>query len=310
MPDSPLICSVVLTWNNFEDTDECLRSLVAQTYPNHRILVVDNGSSDGSRERLQERWQDRVTFLLSKSNLGCGGGYAFGIREALSRGATFVAIVDNDTAVAPELIERLVEPFDEASDVGMAAPIMTFYDNPDRVWFAAGSYNALLGITRHTGLNLRVATLGDLKGRVYETGYAPSCAVLMSRPALEQAGLPDERFVFGHDDIDWCLRAKAKGFRTVVVGEALVRHKVSTTGGVRGSTALTAFSAFHHAKGSMLLGAKHAPGWRLAPYLFGQVFLRLPYYSVGMLRAGRLTGPLAYVLGLISGVRYLLPRGL
>jgi len=94
MADAPLIYSVVLTWNNFEDTDECLRSLVAQTYPRHRIIVVDNGSSDGSRERLRERWQDEAGFLLSDRNLGCGGGYAFGIREALNRGADYVAIVE------------------------------------------------------------------------------------------------------------------------------------------------------------------------------------------------------------------------
>jgi len=210
--------------------------------------------------------------------------------------------------VAPELLERLVEAFGRASGVGLVAPIMTFYDFPDRVWFAGGSYYPLVGITRHPGLNRPLETFGDLLGTLYQTDYAPTCAVLLSREALEDVGLPDERFVFGHDDIDWCLRASAKGYRALVVGEALVRHKVSSTGGTRGSTVLTDFSAYHHAKGSMLVGAKHATGWRLVPYLCGQVFVRFPYYSLIMLRAGRLTGPLSYMRGLVAGLRYLLPR--
>ncbi len=105
MPDAPLVCSVVLTWNNFEDTDECLRSLAKQTHANHRILVVDNGSTDGSPQRLRELWSSTATFLLSETNLGCGGGYALGAEKALADGADYVAIIDNDIVADPRLIE-------------------------------------------------------------------------------------------------------------------------------------------------------------------------------------------------------------
>jgi GT2 family glycosyltransferase len=306
LPESaPLICSVVLTWNNFEDTNECLESLAAQDHPNHRVIVVDNGSTDGSLERLRQAWPACVDFVEAGKNLGCGGGYALGFRIALEAGADYVAIIDNDIKASPDLLSSLLEPFSCPGKVALTAPIMTFYDEPDRVWFAGGSYHPVFGYTRHPHMGRRLSDLGGLVGSKRGMDYAPSCAVLASRDAIEEVGLPDERFFFGHDDVDWCLRARAKGYLLLLVARPLALHKVSTTGGRRGSTVFTAFSAYHHAKGSMALGAKHARGLRLAAYLAGQLFLRFPYYSLSMLAAGRVLGPLAYLRGLIAGLPYL-----
>jgi GT2 family glycosyltransferase len=301
----PSVVSVVLTYNNSEDTSECLDSLLAQTYHDHRVLVVDNGSTDDSPSRLQERWAGAVEFVASQENLGCGGGYALGIGRALAAGADYVGIMDNDIVADPDLVAALLAPFARGPGVGLTAPVMTYFDEPDRVWFAGGVYHRLLGLTRHAGLGRSLSDLRDALGKVWATDYAPSCAVLISRHALEAVGLPDARFFFGHDDVDWCLRARQQGYLRLVVGQALVRHKVSTTGGERGSTAFTSFSAYHHAAGSMLMGAKHARGAGLAPYLFGQLCVRWPYYSLQMLRAGRLDGPTAYLRGLLAGSRYL-----
>jgi hypothetical protein len=301
----PSIHSVVLTWNNFEDTIECLASLAAQTHSNHRVIVVDNGSTDGSLERLKQAAPAGVDFVEAGANLGCGGGYALGLSRALEDGADYVAIIDNDVKAAPDLLSVLLEPFSGPVKVGLSAPIMTYYDDPDRVWFAGGSYHSVLGYTRHPHMGRRLSELGGLVGSTRGMDYAPSCAVLMSREAIEDVGLPDERFFFGHDDVDWCLRARAKGYVLLLVARPLALHKVSTTGGRRGSTVFTSFSAYHHAKGSMVLGAKHARGIRLAPYLAGQFLLRFPYYSLSMVAAGRLLGPLAYLRGLLAGLPYL-----
>jgi GT2 family glycosyltransferase len=305
MPDAPLVCSVVLTWNNYEDTAECVRSLLAQDHPNHRIFIVDNGSTDDSLARLMRRWPSEVSYVKSPANVGCGAGYALGLREALARGACFAAIIDNDVVAEPDLISSLLAPFARSGRVGLVSPWITFYEDPEKLWFAGGSYNDFLGYTRHTHLGECLTGLRPLAGRTYAADYAPTCAVLFSRTALEDVGLPDERLFFGHDDVDWCLRAREKGYLRLVVGRPLARHKVSLTGGEKGSTTLTSFSAYHHARGSMLIGAKHARGLRLLPYLTGQVVVRFPYYSTAMLKAGRLTGPLAYLRGLAAGVRYL-----
>lgn len=299
----PLVCSVVLTWNNFADTNECLRALQAVTYANHRIILVDNGSDDGSAEQLLSAWKHNVEYVRWETNRGCGAGYNLGLRHALGLGADYVAIVDNDIVVEPGIMAALLQPFEGRNDVGLTVPIVVRHDDPSRVWFARGEYRALLGITRHLGINRALEELPYLAEGRWSTDYAPTCAVLISREALERVGLMDDRLFFGHDDVDWCLRARDAGLESVVVGQLLATHKVSTTGGIRGSTVFTAFSAYHHAKGSVLVGRKRARGPGILAYAVGQLGVRFPYYSLQMLRAGQPFGGLAYARGLVDGFR-------
>src|SRR5439155_5036651 len=113
----------------------------------------------------------------------------------------------------------------------------------------------------------------------FPTDYAPLCAAMISRGALERVGLFDEWFFFGHEDVDWCLRAKNKGLACYVVSEPLVRHKISASSGVRGSLTFTPFSAYHFAAGSMKLGRKHHSGPARVVDVLGQVGVRFPVYA-------------------------------
>jgi GT2 family glycosyltransferase len=116
-------------------------------------------------------------------------------------------------------------------------------------------------------------------------------------------GMLDGDFLLGHDDIDWALRLRDAGYELRVIGEPLVRHKVSVSAGVRGSNVLQPLQAYHYARGSMLVAAKHRRGWRTFPYIAGQVLIRLPFYTVQMLRARRPGGVPSYLHGLQDGYR-------
>jgi GT2 family glycosyltransferase len=122
-------------------------------------------------------------------------------------------------------------------------------------------------------------------------------------------GMLDPDFLLGHDDIDWALRLRDAGYEIRVVGEPLVRHKVSVSAGVRGSNVLQPLQAYHYARGSMLVAAKHRHGWRTFPYLAGQLLVRLPFYTVQMLRARKPEGVRSYVRGLRDGYREFLRPG-
>src|SRR3989304_7241417 len=86
MTQLPLVCSVVLTYNNFADTDEPIRSPRSQDHARREVIVVDNGSSDGSPAELERRWRGEVRFVATGRNLGISGGYNAGIRAALAAG--------------------------------------------------------------------------------------------------------------------------------------------------------------------------------------------------------------------------------
>ncbi len=307
--DRPLVISVVLTWNNFEDTDECLESVVLQRYAPHKVVLVDNGSRDGSLEKLRDKWSGQLELVENPSNLGVAAGYNAGIRAALALGAGYVALLNNDVVLDPCLIDALAGPFEDRPKTAICSPVIVYLDRPKSVWFARGVYNRFLGYSRHAFLSQPLASLSNLLGRTFESDYIPLCSALISRPAFEAVGLLDDRFFAGHEDVDWCLRAQAAGYRCVVLGKALVRHKVSVTGGVRGSNVLSAGRAYHFARGGMLVCAKHARGLRLVTSVAGQVLLRFPFYAAGMLLHGRPGGALLYAGGVIDGLWRYVIRG-
>ena len=219
-------------YNNFADTDECLASLAAVDYPAHELVVVDNGSDDGSVEMLAERWAGQARFIETGKNLGAAAGWNAGVKAVFNESDYFL-ILNNDVVVAPNLVEQLIAAFEGAPDTALASPVIVSYDRPDIVWFAGGRYERLLGLSTHPGLGRSWRQLGRRFGALVITDYVPLCAALVSKPAFQRTGLFDESFFFGHEDVDWCMRAGDAGLRCRVVGAPLVRHKVSVSSGVR-----------------------------------------------------------------------------
>jgi GT2 family glycosyltransferase len=302
MPDIPRVASIVLSYNNFVDTHECLCSLAGIAYPAHEIVVVDNGSTDDSATRLRREWEGKVRFVLTGQNVGGAAGWNAGIHAAWAT-ADYFLILNNDIVVDPGLVERLLVAFAGGPDTALVSPVIVSYDQPDSVWYAGGRYNDLFGISTHARLGASWESLGPKFGALVATDYAPLCAALISKAVLEKVGLFDESFFFGHEDVDWCMRARDAGLRCRVAGQPLVRHKVSASGGSRGSLAFTRFSAFHFAAGSVKLGRKRNHGLRLVPFVVGQLFLRLPVYGFRMVAAGRPGALVSYLAGLVAGIR-------
>lgn len=308
----PKVAIVVLTWNNFTDTDECLDSLTALDYPHYEVVVVDNGSTDDSLSRLRRKWADHVEFVSLTRNRGVAGGYNAGIRYALERGAAFIQVLNNDVVVHPDLLKVLLAVYDSEERVAVTGPLVVYYADRGRLWYGGGVYNRWLGYTRHCGLGRPVPAWGRRQPPVtWRTDYVVGCCMLISRTALVEVGLFDERYFLYLEDVDWCLRAKRQGYVCRVVACPLVAHKVSASAGVRGSTLPGGIGAYYMARNSFLLARKHLLGWQAPVFLFGQLCLRLPRYTLGMALAQRWPSVLAYLHGTRDGLRlwFAAPRG-
>jgi GT2 family glycosyltransferase len=299
----PAVAAIVLSRNNFQDTDECLRSLVAQAYPNLRAIIVDNGSDDDSLERLSKAWHTQADIIRLPDNLGVPGGYNAGIRAALEGNAEYILLLNNDVILRPGLIDALLPAFDAVPRLGTVTPIITYHHDPNLIWFAGAVYSSPWGVTRHRFLSKPLPAADDFIGRLYPTDYIPTCVAMSPRHVFEDVGLLDDRFFIGHDDVDWSLRLRDRGYELRVAGRPLAAHKISATAGRRGSNVLGGRQAYHYAKNSMLIAAKHSRGWRLWPYLAGQALVRLPYYSAQMALDGSPGGIPAYLRGLRDGYR-------
>lgn len=219
--------TVILNWNGYDDTAECLRSLRQVNSGDHEVIVVDNGSIDGSPDLLQPEFPE-VTLLRNEKNRGFADGSNVGIRCAMSRGASRVLLLNNDTVVAPNFLGLLIEEMEKDATIAAAGPAILHYEAPDLVWCAGATVDEATGesVSLFSG-----ATTSSLAMETYECDYVSGCAILMSSRAIESVGYLDPRFFIYYEETDWCTRARRAGLRTVCVPEARVWHKIAVTSG-------------------------------------------------------------------------------
>lgn len=224
-PDTatPHVTVVVLNWCNEEVTRECLESVEALEYGPYTTLLVDNGSPDGSGERLRAAFP-AVRYLQTGANQGYTGGNNRGIEWAMERGSDYVLIVNNDAALAPDALSHLVSAAEESHDgpVGGVAPKILYRDDPRRIWYAGGEFSAFRGLGLHWREGELDAPDGDegLRDVTFMTG----CCFLLSAEALRTVGTFDEAFFAYVEDADLSLRLQKAGFRLVYQPRARVFH--------------------------------------------------------------------------------------
>jgi GT2 family glycosyltransferase len=207
---------------------ESLDSLRRMTYPNFRIVVIDNGSVDGSQAMIRKEYPG-VQLVENGSNLGVMGGYNTGLRFGLDHSADWILLLNNDIVVDPEMLTRIVEAAEADPAVGIAGPAMYFHSRPDTFWYAGGRVNFFTGIISHRGLRERDRGQYAVTG---ETGYMNGCAMLIRRDVVERIGMLDLIFSpMYSEDVDYCLRARKAGYKLLYVPSAKLWHKVSAFSG-------------------------------------------------------------------------------
>ena len=139
--NNPSVALILLNWNNSAETLQCLESLKQVVYGSLSIIVVDNGSSDDSLLKL-ERYREELplTILKNKDNLGFAAGNNTGIQYALTKGAQYILLLNNDTTVAPDFLPELVKDLEEHKDVGIVGPAIYFSQSPKLLWFNGGQF--------------------------------------------------------------------------------------------------------------------------------------------------------------------------
>jgi GT2 family glycosyltransferase len=277
---SSTVTVIILNWNGQEYLAGCLPPLFAQTFTDFTVVVVDNGSTDGSVAFVRQRFP-QVQLIENRVNLGFAAANNQAIRATQSE---FVALLNNDTQVDRTWLAALVNALRADPGCGMAAAKMLLADQPG-VIDSAG-----IAIDR-TGLAWGITESGP-----HEIFGPSGGAALYRRAMLDEIGLLDEDFFAYLEDVDLAWRAQWAGWRAVYVPEAVVLHRHSATS-----------NRIPHLK-SRLLGRNKI--WLLAKnYPYPQVLWYLPliflyeilalFYALGQ---GRLSSALS---GRLEGLRRL-----
>ena len=211
---------------------ECLRALAAQRYPRLGVVAVDNASSDGSLEILVQALGERRVLSLPEDR-GIAGALVAASELPAAQAADHLLIVHDDTALAPDAVAHLVdtaEGIHGVERVGVVGPKVVDWDDP-RVLREVGRSVDAFGHT-YTPLQEGEWDQGQYD-RVLEVLFVSSCAMLISREALQRTGPFDERYGGHHDDLDFCWRARVAGFRVLMTPLAQARHRDAGARGER-----------------------------------------------------------------------------
>ena len=262
-PPDPHVTIVILNWNREADTLECLDSLVRMNYPSFSIVVVDNGSTDGSPEAI-ERWGREhlpLTLIRNAENLGFVRGSNQGMRHALSTDTDYVFLLNNDTVVEPDAISLLVATAERSGertgDPGMVGPKIYQYGK-DNVLDCAGT-RAIPWLAQGFLIGHGEVDHGQYDNPG-EMPYVTGTALLVKRSVLEKVGLMDEDYFCYFEDFDWGLKAREAGYRLLLEPRAVVHHKGSQTAGFN-----SPFYVHHMVRSRILFARKHIP---ILPFLF------------------------------------------
>ncbi|SEH45441.1 hypothetical protein SAMN05192561_10226 [Halopenitus malekzadehii] len=217
-----LVIPIILNWNNYEDTSSCIESLLEIDYENISPILVDNGSSDGSGERLDEEFEDIETIFLD-SNRGFAGGINAGIREALQRGADYIWVLNNDILFPDKnILHKLVTILNQYEKIGIVTPKINHYPGTDKTWFLQGKINWRTGITDHI-----TDTSSKEQFTILENDTVPYCCALFRAQVFRDIGLLPEKYFIYTEDRHYCTVLRNNGYKIATLPDTLIYHKVS-----------------------------------------------------------------------------------
>lgn len=217
---APFVLIVLINWNSFEETQTAVDSVLRMDYPNFRVLIIDNGSSDHSASRLRKITGDRVDLLESPENTGYTGGCNFGFERALSLGAEYIWLLNNDAIVERDVLSSLVATAERSERIGLVTPRIATL-NGERITFAGGVISikeAFYNETNDPGV------AAEWAAKYPEAGLVIGTAMLVRAELVRRIGMLDPSFFAYFEDIDYSARSAAAGFRNVVDSNSVVRH--------------------------------------------------------------------------------------
>ena len=212
---SPTVYILILSWNGKRWLNICLNSVLTTEYPNYKVVVVDNGSADGSSEYIRSNFPE-IKVIQNRKNLGFAEGNNIGIRYALKQGADYIILLNQDTKVDPYWLFGLVNVAENEKSYGILSPMQYDYEGKE--------------LDRNFLKLIRVCKIFDCSQvdsqmkEVYEVPYVIGSAMLITRELCEKVGLFDPLYFCYGEETDLCRRARFYGFKVGIVTASKIYH--------------------------------------------------------------------------------------
>lgn len=311
----PPVAILLLNWNGWRDTLECLDSLLKLDYADFQVVLCDNGSSDDSlkhftewaeqnhvsycklsrhtAENLADGVQEKLIMIENQANLGFAGGNNVGLRFALTQSFEYVWLLNTDTTVNPDALTKLISEVESDPNIGMCGSTLLYYHAPDTIQtLCGGTLNRRTGQPRHIGAFQKFQQPISQADVLKRLDYVMGASMLVSRKFLEEVGLMEEQYFLYYEEIDWAERAKGK-FKLGYAPESIVYHKEGRSVGNQPKT-YSSTSVYFMMRSRVRFMRKFFP--KALPF----VYARLSISFVGQCLSGRWKRAQAIFKGLIE----------
>lgn len=223
--DRPLVSVITINYNQIPVTCEFLESLKKVSYDPLEVIVVDNASTEDPTEAINIVYPE-ARLILSDKNLGFAGGNNLGIKACHG---DYIFIVNNDTEVSENIIEKLLEPFQKDPLVGVVSPKIYYFHHPNVIQYAGfRQVNPFTG--RNSAVGNKEQDIGQYDRPGY-TSYAHGAAMMASREVIRKVGMLPDIFFLYYEELDWSVQVVSAGYRIYYQPEACLYHKESVTTG-------------------------------------------------------------------------------
>jgi len=281
----PSVAIIIVNWNNYKDTSQCLDSIRSIDYPNYQLIVVDNGSKDKSDDNLYKNYPE-IILLKNYENLGFTGGCNKGIKYALENNFRYLMLLNNDTIVTNTFLTSLVEFIESDDKIGAIQPKIMFNHDRNLIWNASGSFNAFL--TKTTTLGENEIDQGQFDNS-RQTDWITGCCFLIRTSVVKKIGLLDQRFFAYYEDTDWSMKIQQLGLKMFYEPMSVIYHKVGMSDknhGPHNEGNVSPFSHYLGVKNHLFLVRRYAKGVNLLGSWFYQ-FVKLSGYLFYFILRGR-----------------------
>lgn len=299
-PDSLAI--IIVNWNGYQYTRNCLRSLRDVQYENYEIILVDNGSKDKSGDKLKLEFPE-ITLISLETNTGFTGGNNVGIEYALSTDKEFVMLLNNDTVVTSDFAKVLVSKLKSNAKIGAVQPKIMFNKERSIIWNGGTKFSNIWFTTKTIGLGQKDNGQHDL---VKDVPWITGCCFLVRTSIIRKVGLLDDHYFAYYEDVDWSFRIRKAGYHLFYEPNAVIYHEVSKSNEIMesfGEGNLSPFSHYVNMRNHIYVVRKFAKGVNyFTSYLYQ--FYKLSGYCTYFLLRGRFKKLKSSVRGFYHGFTF------
>ncbi len=274
----PSVAVILVNWNGYEYTVQCLQSLRKLDYSNFTVILVDNASTDGSLQKIKQQFSDLV-FIENRENTGFTGGNNTGMAYALEENYEYICLLNNDTEVETDFLKVLVAEIENDPGIGAVQPKIRYNHNRAVIWNAGGFFRGLWGTPVVRGEN-RVDRGQYEQSSVVE--WVTGCCILVKASTVRECGPLNDRYFAYFEDVEWSFRIRKSGKRLVYLPKAIIYHEAGVASKTKEQGKEGFISPFAHylnVRNHLYLVRQHSRVWFWPTILLAQL-VKLAGYVV------------------------------